>query len=346
MWRPDSGTSSYSIYASSSASVQITLLEGSILEFDIPADEGEDWDYINVGQGSFYDSYESSIEWTAPTVPGYHFDGWYTIDKDYSTAIGVVPKSLYTTKISGDATVSWETLKQNGKSERWNSSPAPAQYNNHLRLIYTPSTYTIRFNANGGTGTMSDLGMTYGTAKNLTANAFTRTGYTFAGWNTESDGSGTSYADKQSVNNLSGNDGAVVTLYAKWTANQPVQPHAQARRTCHENLLQDKRRVELDCDNDRYDALRQLWFDMVRLRRDAGGVYGLSAQRQSLRGDDGRGSERGCVHRIRQFLHGDAESAERKRRNVVGNGDLRLGNAQCDDADADGLHVQWVLDEP
>ena len=30
----------------------------------------------------------------------------------------------------------------------------------------------------------------------LTANAFTRTGYTFAGWNTAADGSGTAYADR------------------------------------------------------------------------------------------------------------------------------------------------------
>ena len=41
-----------------------------------------------------------------------------------------------------------------------------------------------------------------------------RTGYTFDGWNTAADGSGTSYAERA----LYGVD-AAVTLYAKWTAN-------------------------------------------------------------------------------------------------------------------------------
>jgi hypothetical protein len=57
---------------------------------------------------------------------------------------------------------------------------------------------------------------TYGVAKNLTANGFTRTGgYTFAGWNTAADCTGTSYTDGESVTNLSSVNGATVTLYAQ-----------------------------------------------------------------------------------------------------------------------------------
>ena len=85
---------------------------------------------------------------------------------------------------------------------------------------WTANTYIVAFNANGGSGTMSDQNFTYGTSQNLTANAFTRTGYTFAGWNTKADGTGTSYTDKQSVSNLSSTNGATVTLYAQWTINQ------------------------------------------------------------------------------------------------------------------------------
>ena len=51
-------------------------------------------------------------------------------------------------------------------------------------------------------------------ATNLTANSFTRVGYSFNGWNTASDGSGTDYSDQQSVLNI-GN----TVLYAKWLAN-------------------------------------------------------------------------------------------------------------------------------
>lgn len=50
-----------------------------------------------------------------------------------------------------------------------------------LYVNWTANNYTVQFDANGGTGTMSDVTCTYGTGKALT-NTFTRTGYTFAGW--------------------------------------------------------------------------------------------------------------------------------------------------------------------
>ena len=75
--------------------------------------------------------------------------------------------------------------------------------------------YSVKFNANGGTGTMSNEAFTYGTAKALTANAFKRTGYTFQGWATSAGGSKV-YNDKQTVSNLTETSGAVVNLYAVW----------------------------------------------------------------------------------------------------------------------------------
>ncbi|WP_460988806.1 InlB B-repeat-containing protein, partial [Staphylococcus aureus] len=60
---------------------------------------------------------------------------------------------------------------------------------------------------------MSNLAIVAGTAKTLTANAFTRTGYTFQGWTTNADGTGTTYTNSQSVTLYSN-----VTLYAKWLA--------------------------------------------------------------------------------------------------------------------------------
>ena len=81
----------------------------------------------------------------------------------------------------------------------------------------TNITYTIKFNGNGSTsGSTASMTMTYGTAKKLTANGFTRTGCHFTGWSTKSDGSGTSYSDKQSVKNLSSTNGATINLYAQW----------------------------------------------------------------------------------------------------------------------------------
>ena len=85
----------------------------------------------------------------------------------------------------------------------------------NLYAVWSPITYMVRFNANGGTGTMVNESFTYGTAKTLTANTFTRTGYTFQGWSTSASGAKV-YSDKQSVSNLTKVSGAMVNLYAVW----------------------------------------------------------------------------------------------------------------------------------
>ena len=91
----------------------------------------------------------------------------------------------------------------------------------NLYAQWKPNTYTISFNGNGKTGgSTASMSMTYDTAKNLTANGFTKTGHSFSGWNTKSNGSGTSYKNKQSVKNLTSANGATITLYAKWTPNK------------------------------------------------------------------------------------------------------------------------------
>lgn len=84
---------------------------------------------------------------------------------------------------------------------------------------YTANTYTVKFNANGGNGEMADQAMTYDKDATLSDNVFTRDNYTFRGWSTDPNGSAM-YTDKQSVKNLTAENGAVVTLYAVWTKNQ------------------------------------------------------------------------------------------------------------------------------
>ena len=94
-----------------------------------------------------------------------------------------------------------------------------------VAAIYTPFrpvAYTVRFDANKGGGSMDNQSFTYNEAQNLRANTFTRDGYTFAGWGANADGSGKSYADKESVKNLADKDDGTVTLYAKWAARADV----------------------------------------------------------------------------------------------------------------------------
>jgi uncharacterized repeat protein (TIGR02543 family) len=72
--------------------------------------------------------------------------------------------------------------------------------------------YSITFDANGGSGSMDAQFISGSSA--LTSNSFTRTCYSFNGWNTSADGTGTSYA-----NNASYNASANATLYAQWSAD-------------------------------------------------------------------------------------------------------------------------------
>lgn len=76
------------------------------------------------------------------------------------------------------------------------------------------ASYTVSYNANGGTSTPSSQTKWYGEALTLRG-AISRTGYTFAGWNTNSSGTGTNY---NASGSYTANSGA--TLYAKWTANK------------------------------------------------------------------------------------------------------------------------------
>lgn len=138
-----------------------------------------------------YDSTYGTLP--TPTRTGYTFTGWYTA-------------SSSGTKITADTKV---TVTANQK----------------LYAQWTANGYTIVFNGNGATsGSMTNLAMTYGTSKNLTANAFAKTNYSFNGWNTKADGSGTSYADKASINNLTSTNGATVTLYAIWKLKTVSMP--------------------------------------------------------------------------------------------------------------------------
>ena len=81
---------------------------------------------------------------------------------------------------------------------------------------------TITFDANGGSGTVPTAISTYvGVANTIPSNSLTRTGYTFNGWNTASDGSGTAYATGSTIT-PSGD----VTLYAQWKTTY-VKPEIQ-----------------------------------------------------------------------------------------------------------------------
>ena len=75
--------------------------------------------------------------------------------------------------------------------------------------------YTVSYNANSGTGAPGTQEKAQYINLTLSSTTPTRTGYTFNGWNTASNGSGTNYAKGATYS-----ANASTTLYAKWTANK------------------------------------------------------------------------------------------------------------------------------
>lgn len=122
-----------------------------------------------------------------PTKTGYTFNGWTGSNG---------------TELSADVTIE-------------KGSIGNLEYEAH----WTANTYSISYNGNGNTsGSMSTSTHTYDVEKALTTNSYVRAGYSFNGWNSNADGTGTSYANKATVLNLASENGAVVTLYAQWKA--------------------------------------------------------------------------------------------------------------------------------
>ena len=125
---------------------------------------------------------------TKPTRTGYTFLGWST-SRTATTA---------TYSASGSFTIDAYTT---------------------LYAVWKANTYSVKYNANGGSGTMANSSHTYNTSKALTTNSFTRDGYTFLGWSTSSTATTPTYTNGQTVVNLTATDGGVVNLYAVWEKN-------------------------------------------------------------------------------------------------------------------------------
>ena len=144
------------------------------------------------GNPDSYNIESGIVELKNPTKTGYTFDGWYD--------------------------------NENFGGERIYNFIADNDYDLHYLqnrefwAKWTANTYTVHFDANGGSGTMADMNLTYdGDWATLTAFGFTAPeGKAFKNWNTADDGSGASYDNEEWVRNLTTENGATVTLYAQW----------------------------------------------------------------------------------------------------------------------------------
>ncbi len=121
-----------------------------------------------------------------PTKPGYVFKGWYT-DSEFKTK-----KKNIASGSSDDIT---------------------------LYAKWTAINYTIKFNANGGTGSADDILVVGDTPFVMpAADTFVREGYTLQGFNTDKKGAGTKYEPGECVSAImeTKSEKVNVTLYAQW----------------------------------------------------------------------------------------------------------------------------------
>jgi len=126
---------------------------------------------------------------------GYEFSGWNTSDTGTGTEyVGGESLALSTN----------ETLYAQWSSVSVVQPSPPAQQ----------QAIEIGFDANGGSGSLSPVSGVAGAALTLPGHAeLVRPGYLFTSWNTNADGTGTSYASGASVTLSSS-----LTLYAQWKA--------------------------------------------------------------------------------------------------------------------------------
>ena len=127
-------------------------------------------------------SYKFTLSSTKPTRSGYAFLGW-------STSSGASSASY---SAGGTVTLSSNTT---------------------LYAVWKINTYTVSYNANGGSGAPSNQTKTHGQTLTLSSTKPTRTGYSFQGWATSSTGSVAYVAGASYTAN------SAATLYAVWKIN-------------------------------------------------------------------------------------------------------------------------------
>jgi uncharacterized repeat protein (TIGR02543 family) len=127
---------------------------------------------------------------------------WVSDNTNVISNSGIVTRPTY---ISGDAAVTVTAAV-------YNASVSDAKVFNLVVLKLPETIYTITFNKNGGDTPAIPNTQTVVSGGNLGTLpiAPTRSGYTFNGWNTTADGTGTAYMTATAVN-------ADLTLYAQWT---------------------------------------------------------------------------------------------------------------------------------
>lgn len=188
----DKSAKTYRIYAKFAG---IDMLDGPVYvntSFSVPALATYTITYnVNGGSGSFatqtkYHGIGLQVHSATPTRSGYSFTGW-------------------------------ALTKAEAEAGNWYySAGSTCGRNENLTLYATwkPNTYTVSYNANGGSGAPANQTKTHGVSLTLSSTIPTRTNYTFKGWGTSASATTVAYS---AGSTYSAN--AEITLYAIWELN-------------------------------------------------------------------------------------------------------------------------------
>ena len=125
----------------------------------------------------------------------------------------------------------------------------------------TPITYYIEFDGNAGTAARNVPGRMeaqYGEEITLPKQQPERTGFTFMGWNTRTDGQGTEYHPQDTVKNLTTVNHATVKLYARWKQRRIIL--VKAASTVYNDTIIKR----IPGDEEWYDSVGHLTIDELK----------------------------------------------------------------------------------
>ena len=151
----------------------------------------------------------------------------YTVTYNYGngtanttgSAIDGFPYSTAETKFPANPTRTGYTFKgwytaASGGTQVTSSTTVTATSDHTIYAQWTPNTYTVNFNANGGSVGTASKTVTYDSTYGTLPTPAERTGYTFKGWFTAASG-GTQVTESTKVTSTSNH-----TLHAQWEANK------------------------------------------------------------------------------------------------------------------------------
>ena len=215
----------YVIYSTGSEDTKVYLYNASGTELDSDDDDGESNNFrleYSLTAGTTYTFgikyYNSSKTGTISFKFGNVFTVTYNANggsgapsaqsKDYGANITL--SSTAPTK-TGYTFLGWSTSSTATNATYQASSSFSSNANTTLYAVWKANTYTVSYNANGGSGAPSSQTKTHGVNLTLSSTKPTRAGYTFLGWATSSTATSASY---QPGGSFAGN--ADTTLYAVW----------------------------------------------------------------------------------------------------------------------------------